>query len=166
MFCLIKKELKHLYISFLYNGPAKLVCVYFWFQYWRTQVRGGDWMPLLSVREAPLRSKQMEVMVARNHLTKSYHHLVRPFSVVPIQMSWVLVLLERPLLVTCKSCLHWDGIFVSVGAQSPQSLHKILSLSEKGRDRQRKPPEDSQSNASSLLSSPHTSPYNTPRKGM
>uniref|UniRef100_A0A673LEB3 Rap guanine nucleotide exchange factor 2 n=1 Tax=Sinocyclocheilus rhinocerous TaxID=307959 RepID=A0A673LEB3_9TELE len=38
------------------------------------------------------------------------------------------------------------------GAQSPQSLHKILSLSEEGRDRQRKPPEDSQSSASSLLS--------------
>uniref|UniRef100_A0A671KBN5 Rap guanine nucleotide exchange factor 2 n=1 Tax=Sinocyclocheilus anshuiensis TaxID=1608454 RepID=A0A671KBN5_9TELE len=37
------------------------------------------------------------------------------------------------------------------GAQSPQSLHKILSLSEEGRDRQRKPPEDSQSSASSLL---------------
>uniref|UniRef100_A0A8C1EQ21 Rap guanine nucleotide exchange factor 2 n=1 Tax=Cyprinus carpio carpio TaxID=630221 RepID=A0A8C1EQ21_CYPCA len=36
------------------------------------------------------------------------------------------------LLVTRKSC-----------AQSPQSLHKILSLSEEGRDRHRKPPENS-----------------------
>uniref|UniRef100_A0A671MCH8 Rap guanine nucleotide exchange factor 2 n=1 Tax=Sinocyclocheilus anshuiensis TaxID=1608454 RepID=A0A671MCH8_9TELE len=52
------------------------------------------------------------------------------------------------------------------GAQSPQSLHKILSLSEEGRDRQRKLPEDSQSNASSLLSSTHTSPHSTPRKGI
>uniref|UniRef100_A0A672SJN8 Rap guanine nucleotide exchange factor 2-like n=1 Tax=Sinocyclocheilus grahami TaxID=75366 RepID=A0A672SJN8_SINGR len=51
------------------------------------------------------------------------------------------------------------------GAQSPQSLHKILSLSEEGRDRPRKPPEDSQSSASSLLSSPRTSPHSTPRKG-
>ncbi|XP_026124841.1 rap guanine nucleotide exchange factor 2-like isoform X5 [Carassius auratus] len=47
------------------------------------------------------------------------------------------------------------------GAQSPQSLHKILSLSEEGRDRHRKPPEDSRS----LLSSPRTSPRSTPRKG-
>ncbi|XP_051993337.1 rap guanine nucleotide exchange factor 2-like isoform X2 [Xyrauchen texanus] len=50
------------------------------------------------------------------------------------------------------------------GAQSPQSLHKILSLSEEGRDRQRKPPEDCQSDASSILSSPRTSPHSTPRK--
>uniref|UniRef100_A0A8C2AS21 Si:dkey-253i9.4 n=1 Tax=Cyprinus carpio TaxID=7962 RepID=A0A8C2AS21_CYPCA len=48
------------------------------------------------------------------------------------------------------------------GAQSPQSLHKILSLSEEGRDRHRKPPENSQS----LLSSPRTSPHSTPRKGI
>uniref|UniRef100_A0A671K735 Rap guanine nucleotide exchange factor 2 n=1 Tax=Sinocyclocheilus anshuiensis TaxID=1608454 RepID=A0A671K735_9TELE len=37
------------------------------------------------------------------------------------------------------------------GAQSPQSLHKILSLSEEGRDRQRKPPEDSQSSLKNSL---------------
>uniref|UniRef100_A0A8C2AR11 Si:dkey-253i9.4 n=1 Tax=Cyprinus carpio TaxID=7962 RepID=A0A8C2AR11_CYPCA len=42
------------------------------------------------------------------------------------------------------------------------SLHKILSLSEEGRDRHRKPPENSQS----LLSSPRTSPHSTPRKGI
>ncbi|XP_051982647.1 rap guanine nucleotide exchange factor 2-like isoform X2 [Xyrauchen texanus] len=50
------------------------------------------------------------------------------------------------------------------GAHSPHSLHKIVSLSEDGRDRQRKPPEDSQSNASSIFSSPHTSPHSTLRK--
>ncbi|XP_051558726.1 rap guanine nucleotide exchange factor 2 isoform X3 [Myxocyprinus asiaticus] len=50
------------------------------------------------------------------------------------------------------------------GAQSPHSLHKILSLSEEGRDRQRKLPEDSQSNTSSIFSSPRTSPHSTLRK--
>uniref|UniRef100_A0A673LF86 Rap guanine nucleotide exchange factor 2 n=1 Tax=Sinocyclocheilus rhinocerous TaxID=307959 RepID=A0A673LF86_9TELE len=44
-----------------------------------------------------------------------------------------------------------NKVFVSVGAQSPQSLHKILSLSEEGRDRQRKPPEDSQSSLKNSL---------------
>uniref|UniRef100_A0A8C1L417 Si:dkey-253i9.4 n=1 Tax=Cyprinus carpio TaxID=7962 RepID=A0A8C1L417_CYPCA len=42
------------------------------------------------------------------------------------------------------------------------SLHKILSLSEEGRDRHRKLPENSQT----LLSSPRTSPHSTPRKGI
>uniref|UniRef100_A0A671M5A9 Rap guanine nucleotide exchange factor 2 n=1 Tax=Sinocyclocheilus anshuiensis TaxID=1608454 RepID=A0A671M5A9_9TELE len=70
------------------------------------------------------------------------------------------------LSLHCEPAHSSNEVFVSVGAQSPQSLHKILSLSEEGRDRQRKLPEDSQSNASSLLSSTHTSPHSTPRKGM
>uniref|UniRef100_A0A671M6K5 Rap guanine nucleotide exchange factor 2-like n=1 Tax=Sinocyclocheilus anshuiensis TaxID=1608454 RepID=A0A671M6K5_9TELE len=69
------------------------------------------------------------------------------------------------LSLHCEPAHSSNEVFVSVGAQSPQSLHKILSLSEEGRDRQRKLPEDSQSNASSLLSSTHTSPHSTPRKG-
>uniref|UniRef100_A0A673LFU9 Rap guanine nucleotide exchange factor 2-like n=1 Tax=Sinocyclocheilus rhinocerous TaxID=307959 RepID=A0A673LFU9_9TELE len=69
------------------------------------------------------------------------------------------------LSLQCEPANSSNKVFVSVGAQSPQSLHKILSLSEEGRDRQRKPPEDSQSSASSLLSSPRTSPHSTPRKG-
>uniref|UniRef100_A0A673LE33 Rap guanine nucleotide exchange factor 2 n=1 Tax=Sinocyclocheilus rhinocerous TaxID=307959 RepID=A0A673LE33_9TELE len=56
------------------------------------------------------------------------------------------------LSLQCEPANSSNKVFVSVGAQSPQSLHKILSLSEEGRDRQRKPPEDSQSSASSLLS--------------
>uniref|UniRef100_A0A671K8P6 Rap guanine nucleotide exchange factor 2 n=1 Tax=Sinocyclocheilus anshuiensis TaxID=1608454 RepID=A0A671K8P6_9TELE len=55
------------------------------------------------------------------------------------------------LSLQCEPANSSNDVFVSVGAQSPQSLHKILSLSEEGRDRQRKPPEDSQSSASSLL---------------
>ncbi|XP_030644191.1 rap guanine nucleotide exchange factor 2 isoform X2 [Chanos chanos] len=51
------------------------------------------------------------------------------------------------------------------GARSPQSLQKILSLSEEGRGRQKKQPDDNQSNASSLLSSPPTSPHGMLRKG-
>uniref|UniRef100_A0A671M4X5 Rap guanine nucleotide exchange factor 2 n=1 Tax=Sinocyclocheilus anshuiensis TaxID=1608454 RepID=A0A671M4X5_9TELE len=70
------------------------------------------------------------------------------------------------LSLHCEPAHSSNEVFVSVGAQSPQSLHKILSLSEEGRDRQRKLPEDSQSNASSLLSSTHTSPHSTPRKGI
>uniref|UniRef100_A0A672LQQ6 Rap guanine nucleotide exchange factor 2 n=1 Tax=Sinocyclocheilus grahami TaxID=75366 RepID=A0A672LQQ6_SINGR len=70
------------------------------------------------------------------------------------------------LSLQCEPAHSSNEVFVSVGAQSPQSLHKILFLSEEGRDRQRKLPEDSQSNASSLLSSTHTSPHRTPRKGM
>uniref|UniRef100_A0A672LUA5 Rap guanine nucleotide exchange factor 2 n=1 Tax=Sinocyclocheilus grahami TaxID=75366 RepID=A0A672LUA5_SINGR len=57
------------------------------------------------------------------------------------------------LSLQCEPAHSSNEVFVSVGAQSPQSLHKILFLSEEGRDRQRKLPEDSQSNASSLLSS-------------
>uniref|UniRef100_A0A672LU50 Rap guanine nucleotide exchange factor 2 n=1 Tax=Sinocyclocheilus grahami TaxID=75366 RepID=A0A672LU50_SINGR len=68
------------------------------------------------------------------------------------------------LSLQCEPAHSSNEVFVSVGAQSPQSLHKILFLSEEGRDRQRKLPEDSQSNASSLLSSTHTSPHRTPRK--
>uniref|UniRef100_A0A672SKG5 Rap guanine nucleotide exchange factor 2-like n=1 Tax=Sinocyclocheilus grahami TaxID=75366 RepID=A0A672SKG5_SINGR len=56
------------------------------------------------------------------------------------------------LSLQCEPANSSNEVFVSVGAQSPQSLHKILSLSEEGRDRPRKPPEDSQSSASSLLS--------------
>uniref|UniRef100_A0A673L2E8 Rap guanine nucleotide exchange factor 2 n=1 Tax=Sinocyclocheilus rhinocerous TaxID=307959 RepID=A0A673L2E8_9TELE len=70
------------------------------------------------------------------------------------------------LSLQCEPAHCSNEVFVSVGAQSPQSLHKILSLSEEGRDRQRKLPEDSQSNDSSLLSSTHTSPHSTPRKGI
>ncbi|KAG9259811.1 rap guanine nucleotide exchange factor 2-like isoform X3 [Astyanax mexicanus] len=51
------------------------------------------------------------------------------------------------------------------GARSPGSLKKILSLSEEAQERQRRQPDDNQSNASSLLSSPPTSPNVTPRKG-
>uniref|UniRef100_A0AAR2KIW6 Rap guanine nucleotide exchange factor 2 n=1 Tax=Pygocentrus nattereri TaxID=42514 RepID=A0AAR2KIW6_PYGNA len=51
-------------------------------------------------------------------------------------------------------------------ARSPGSLKKILSLSEEGQERQRTQPDDNQSNASSLLSSPPTSPSVTPRKGV
>uniref|UniRef100_A0A8C2GNI2 Si:dkey-253i9.4 n=1 Tax=Cyprinus carpio TaxID=7962 RepID=A0A8C2GNI2_CYPCA len=69
------------------------------------------------------------------------------------------------LSLQCEPAHSSNEVFVTVGAQSPQSLHKILSLSEEARDRPRKLPEDSQSNASSLLSSPRTSPHSTPRKG-
>uniref|UniRef100_A0A673A1X6 Rap guanine nucleotide exchange factor 2 n=1 Tax=Sphaeramia orbicularis TaxID=375764 RepID=A0A673A1X6_9TELE len=48
---------------------------------------------------------------------------------------------------------------------SPQSLKKILSLSEEGSDRHRRQPEDTVSNASSQLSSPPTSPQSSPKKG-
>ncbi|XP_024118341.1 rap guanine nucleotide exchange factor 2 isoform X6 [Oryzias melastigma] len=51
------------------------------------------------------------------------------------------------------------------GTSSPQSLKKILSLSEEGSERHRKPPEDTVSNASSQLSSPPTSPQSSPKKG-
>ncbi|XP_066508118.1 rap guanine nucleotide exchange factor 2 isoform X2 [Hoplias malabaricus] len=51
------------------------------------------------------------------------------------------------------------------GARSPGSLKKILSLSEEGQERQRRQQDDNQSNASSVLSSPPTSPNVTPRKG-
>uniref|UniRef100_H2N0W9 Rap guanine nucleotide exchange factor 2 n=1 Tax=Oryzias latipes TaxID=8090 RepID=H2N0W9_ORYLA len=51
------------------------------------------------------------------------------------------------------------------GTSSPQSLKKILSLSEEGNERHRKPPEDTVSNASSQLSSPPTSPQSSPKKG-
>ncbi|KAJ8332158.1 hypothetical protein SKAU_G00428630 [Synaphobranchus kaupii] len=46
------------------------------------------------------------------------------------------------------------------GTSSPQSLKKILSLSEEASERHRKQTEDS-----SQLSSPPTSPQNSPRKG-
>uniref|UniRef100_A0A3B4AJG3 Rap guanine nucleotide exchange factor 2 n=1 Tax=Periophthalmus magnuspinnatus TaxID=409849 RepID=A0A3B4AJG3_9GOBI len=46
---------------------------------------------------------------------------------------------------------------------SPQSLKKILSLSEESG--QRRQPEDTVSNASSQLSSPPTSPQSSPKKG-
>ncbi|XP_043369192.1 rap guanine nucleotide exchange factor 2 isoform X13 [Dermochelys coriacea] len=52
------------------------------------------------------------------------------------------------------------------GINSPQSLKKILSLSEEGSlDRHKKQAEDTISNASSQLSSPPTSPQTSPRKG-
>ncbi|XP_055081032.1 rap guanine nucleotide exchange factor 2 isoform X11 [Periophthalmus magnuspinnatus] len=49
------------------------------------------------------------------------------------------------------------------GTSSPQSLKKILSLSEESG--QRRQPEDTVSNASSQLSSPPTSPQSSPKKG-
>lgn len=52
------------------------------------------------------------------------------------------------------------------GINSPQSLKKILSLSEEGSlERHKKQSEDTISNASSHLSSPPTSPQSSPRKG-
>ncbi|XP_054886712.1 rap guanine nucleotide exchange factor 2-like isoform X8 [Poeciliopsis prolifica] len=51
------------------------------------------------------------------------------------------------------------------GTSSPQSLKKILSLSEEGNERHRRQPEDTMSNASSQLSSPPTSPQSSPKKG-
>lgn len=51
------------------------------------------------------------------------------------------------------------------GTSSPQSLKKILSLSEESSDRHRRQPEDTVSNASSQLSSPPTSPQSSPKKG-
>ncbi|XP_062249276.1 rap guanine nucleotide exchange factor 2 isoform X8 [Platichthys flesus] len=51
------------------------------------------------------------------------------------------------------------------GTSSPQSLKKILSLSEEASDRHRRQPEDTVSNASSQLSSPPTSPQSSPKKG-
>lgn len=54
---------------------------------------------------------------------------------------------------------------MSTGTSSPQSLKKILSLSEEGNERHRRQPEDTVSNASSQLSSPPTSPQSSPKKG-
>ncbi|KAG5270244.1 hypothetical protein AALO_G00190420 [Alosa alosa] len=51
------------------------------------------------------------------------------------------------------------------GTSSPQSLKKILSLSEESSDRHRRPAEDTVSNASSQMSSPPTSPHSSPKKG-
>ncbi|XP_061642816.1 rap guanine nucleotide exchange factor 2 isoform X6 [Phyllopteryx taeniolatus] len=52
------------------------------------------------------------------------------------------------------------------GTSSPQSLKKILSLSEEATERHRRNPEDSApSNASSQLSSPPGSPQSSPKKG-
>ncbi|XP_036406692.1 rap guanine nucleotide exchange factor 2-like isoform X3 [Megalops cyprinoides] len=51
------------------------------------------------------------------------------------------------------------------GASSPQSLKKILSLSEEAGERHRRQTEDTISNTSSQLSSPPTSPQSSPRKG-
>ncbi|XP_055745297.1 rap guanine nucleotide exchange factor 2 isoform X16 [Salvelinus fontinalis] len=50
------------------------------------------------------------------------------------------------------------------GTSSPQSLKKILSLSEEASDRHKRQTEDTVSNASQL-SSPPTSPQSSPRKG-
>ncbi|XP_076151595.1 rap guanine nucleotide exchange factor 2 isoform X1 [Alosa pseudoharengus] len=52
------------------------------------------------------------------------------------------------------------------GAKSPQPLQKVLNHSEEGRSQQKSQVEDSQSNASSLLSSPPVSPQSTPRRGV
>ncbi|XP_030633985.1 rap guanine nucleotide exchange factor 2 [Chanos chanos] len=51
------------------------------------------------------------------------------------------------------------------GTSSPQSLKKILSLSEEASERHRRQAEDTVSNASSQLSSPPTSPHSSPKKG-
>lgn len=55
--------------------------------------------------------------------------------------------------------------YMSTGTSSPQSLKKILSLSEEGNERHRRQLEDTMSNASSQLSSPPTSPQSSPKKG-
>nr|XP_046180551.1 rap guanine nucleotide exchange factor 2-like isoform X13 [Oncorhynchus gorbuscha] len=52
------------------------------------------------------------------------------------------------------------------GTSSPQSLKKILSLSEEASERHKRQTEDTVSNASSQLSSPPTSPQSSPRKGL
>lgn len=59
---------------------------------------------------------------------------------------------------------HLSCSQMSTGTSSPQSLKKILSLSEEGNERHRRP-EDTVSNASSQLSSPPTSPQSSPKKG-
>ncbi|XP_066506183.1 rap guanine nucleotide exchange factor 2 isoform X2 [Hoplias malabaricus] len=51
------------------------------------------------------------------------------------------------------------------GTSSPQSLKKILSLSEEASERHRKQADDAVSNASSQLSSPPMSPHSSPKKG-
>ncbi|XP_067104168.1 rap guanine nucleotide exchange factor 2 [Osmerus mordax] len=51
------------------------------------------------------------------------------------------------------------------GTSSPQSLKKILSLSEEASERQKRQPDDAASNSSSQLSSPPTSPHSSPKKG-
>ncbi|XP_019901547.1 rap guanine nucleotide exchange factor 2 isoform X10 [Esox lucius] len=51
------------------------------------------------------------------------------------------------------------------GTSSPQSLKKILSLSEEASERHKRQTEDTVSNASSQLSSPPTSPHSSPKKG-
>uniref|UniRef100_A0A4W5L178 Rap guanine nucleotide exchange factor 2 n=1 Tax=Hucho hucho TaxID=62062 RepID=A0A4W5L178_9TELE len=48
---------------------------------------------------------------------------------------------------------------------SPQSLKKILSLSEEASERHKRQTEDTVSNTSSQLSSPPTSPQSSPKKG-
>ncbi|XP_042559067.1 rap guanine nucleotide exchange factor 2 isoform X5 [Clupea harengus] len=52
------------------------------------------------------------------------------------------------------------------GAKSPQPLQKMLNHSEEGRTQPKRQAEDSQSNASSLLSSPPVSPQSPPRRGV
>ncbi|XP_034147676.1 rap guanine nucleotide exchange factor 2 isoform X11 [Esox lucius] len=52
------------------------------------------------------------------------------------------------------------------GTSSPQSLKKILSLSEEASERHKRQTEDTVSNASSQLSSPPTSPHSSPKKGL
>ncbi|XP_046881038.1 rap guanine nucleotide exchange factor 2 isoform X3 [Hypomesus transpacificus] len=51
------------------------------------------------------------------------------------------------------------------GTSSPQSLKKILSLSEEASERQKRQPDDAASNSSPQLSSPLTSPHSSPKKG-
>ncbi|XP_026855148.1 rap guanine nucleotide exchange factor 2 isoform X3 [Electrophorus electricus] len=52
------------------------------------------------------------------------------------------------------------------GTSSPQSLKKILSLSEEASERHRKQADDAISSASSQHSSPPTSPRSSPKKGL
>lgn len=59
----------------------------------------------------------------------------------------------------------YESYCVRTGTSSPQSLKKILSLSEEAGERHRKQTEDSVSNNSSQLSSPPTSPHSSPKKG-
>lgn len=79
--------------------------------------------------------------------------LVSPHPQAMAAFLMLILLVPPPLFQT------------SAGTSSPQSLKKILSLSEEGNERHRRQAEDTVSNASSQLSSPPTSPQSSPKKG-
>uniref|UniRef100_A0A4W5L082 Rap guanine nucleotide exchange factor 2 n=1 Tax=Hucho hucho TaxID=62062 RepID=A0A4W5L082_9TELE len=62
------------------------------------------------------------------------------------------------------SHLVWEYTDIA-STSSPQSLKKILSLSEEASERHKRQTEDTVSNTSSQLSSPPTSPQSSPKKG-